>query len=90
MTQIETLGRLLEAYGEDEHDSLMLGPGVDMLPTKAAFAAMGADPSFEGAKQLLARMLGSHFPDEEKLKLLLGLAIEETKQTLQQLHEAWN
>ena len=78
--QIETLKKLLESYHEDEYANLMLGEGVDIFPDGPQPA-----PSFGAAKRLLANMLGGNLSDEEKLKLLLGFAIEDIKHVLSDL-----
>ena len=78
--QIETLKRLLESYREDEHINLMLGEGVDVFRD-----CLNSGPSFEAAKRLLAKMLGSNLSDEEKLKLLLGFAIEDIDHVLSEI-----
>jgi len=75
--QIETLKKLLESYNRNEHINLMLAEGVDIFPDGPT-----SEPSFDAAKRLLAQMLGGNLSDEEKLKLLLGFAIEDIERVL--------
>jgi hypothetical protein len=50
--------------------------GVDIFPDPTPAS------SFDAAKRILAQMLGGDLPDDEKLKLLLGFAIEDIETVL--------